>query len=81
MHLIYAEKWRMNAFILSFNVFKGEKKKGGVEQEEIFEDFLARSKFEQDFSCRKSTTLTSFDISRKNANFCTGAAVLVSCFT
>ena len=42
-----------------FNVFKGhkkkKKKKKRVEQEEIFEDFLARSKFEQDFSCPKST--------------------------
>ena len=48
-----------------------QKKKKNVEQEEIFEDFWARSKFEQDFACpksTKSTTLTkSFDISKVNA--------------
>ena len=61
------------------------KKKKKMEQEEIFEDFLARSKFKQHFSrpkSTKSTTLTvSFDISKENANFCKGGALLVSCFT
>ena len=66
---------------MSFNVFKGQKqtnkqkkKKKNVEQEEIFDKFLVRSKFKQHFTCpksTKSTTLTiSFDIS---AVSCTGA--------
>ena len=48
---------------------KKKKKKPGARR--IFEDFWARSKFEQDFACpksTKSTTLTkSFDISKVNA--------------
>ena len=47
------------------------KQKKNVEQEEIFEDFWARSKFEQDLACPKSTKSTtlakSFDISKVNA--------------
>ena len=77
------EEWTLS-YCLSTTLKVKKKRVGGGGMgwsKRIFENFLARSKFEQDFSCRKSTTLTSFDISRKNANFCTGAAVLVSCFT